>query len=183
MSHDARLKLLISLTERELKALKRERKALEREWKKNVWIQIENYIRQNKAATAREIIKGTDLTARQVGKNLFHLVKKGRIKRFKVSFSRARKFGQAKLFGFSPVKYIYYVDRQDFLIYLASKLKVDLSKRVLLNIFSKRHGPEGFLTEEEVNAICKMKGFHRMKKSRDKKMEKEVLSKWLKQKK
>lgn len=174
MYDEASLRLLISLMERELKALKREQKT-------NVWSRIKNYIRQNKAATAREIIDGTGLTAYQVGQNLFHLVKKGSIKRFKVSFGRSRKHGQAKLFGFSQAKYIYYINRQDLLIYLASKLKINLSKPVLLNIFGKRRGPDGFLTEEEVDTICRMRGFTGRHRLRNKKSEKEVLAKWLKQ--
>jgi len=111
----------------------------------------------HKAATCREIVNGTSLNFWQVARNLYILRKKGRVKRFKISFKHARKYGQAKLFGISPAKYIYYINRHDLLQYLALKLKVNLPKRLLCNIFSKQRGAEGSLTRKEVDEICKIR--------------------------
>jgi DNA-binding Lrp family transcriptional regulator len=123
---------------------------------------IEDFIRTNKAATCREIIDGTGLTLEQVSKHLWHLVEKGKIKRFKISFKHSRKYGQARLFGISKAKYLYYIHRNDFLQYFASKLKIDLPPRVLFGMFSQKRrgdrGVEGILTEEEVKKICRMRG-------------------------
>jgi len=123
---------------------------------------IENFIRTNKAATCREIIDGTGLTLEQVSRNLWHLVEKGRIKRFRISFRHSRKLGQAKLFGISKARYLYYVDRHDFLEYFASKLRIDLPPAALFGMFSRKRrgdrGAEGILTEEEVIKVCRMRG-------------------------
>jgi len=123
---------------------------------------IENFIRTNKAATCREIVDGTGLTLEQVSNNLWHLVKKGRVKRFRISFRRSRKLGQARLLGISKARYLYYIDRHDFLQYFASKLRVDLPPTALFGMFSRKRrgdrGAEGILTKEEVIEICRMRG-------------------------
>jgi len=123
---------------------------------------IENFIRTNKAATCREIADGTGLTLEQVSKNLWHLVKKSRVKRFRISFRHSRKLGQVRLLGISKAKYLYYIHRNDFLQYFASKLRKDLPPGALFGMFSRKRrgdrGAEGILTKEEVRKICRMRG-------------------------